>query len=454
VRSIQKFAPWIRHFIFVTNGQVPSWLDVNHPRVTVISHDQIFPNKTHLPTFNSNAIEVHLHRIPELSRRFLYINDDVMAGSAWQRSDFWTSARGHRLYFTWEVPECHPGCAAESIGDGRCDAECRTVECEFDGGDCERSEGEGGETSTGLDAAEAGGGQEAESRERSEGRTWKGSGRMLLDAYGDSLRHSVRVLSKQYNPSKRRVRVPAHMPHMFDREIMSDMQREFPDEFETTSAHRFRRAGDMQMAFSYFNFVAGRRGVFDAEQAVQEADANEDGGLDLNELRTLVARVRTPISDALVAHVQATLLGADGLRSASARHNDRGPMPGNIWPPALGASLNAAVSSQHLVKAADLRRGGGFVSQLRGAMRRRPRYRSEVVSTEEACFLSLSNTSTLDSLDVLRSRQCKFICLNDDFPAATPPEELKAAWRHVTAFYASIVPLPSQMELAPDNGDS
>lgn len=126
------------------------------------------------------------------------------------------------------------GCAAESIGDGRCDAECRTVECEFDGGDCERSEvidaehhpnsaptqhlaepmplkwqslrfrhecaadgwsiqGEGGETSTGLDAAEAGGGQEAESRERSEGRTWKGSGRMLLDAYGDSLRHSVRV---------------------------------------------------------------------------------------------------------------------------------------------------------------------------------------------------------------------------------------------------------------------
>eukprot|EP00961_Rhodomonas_salina_P028619 386362-Rhodomonas_salina.1 len=57
-----------------------------------------------------------------------------------------------------------------------------------------------------------------------------------------------------------------------------------------------RRAGDMQMAFSYFNFVAGRRGVFDAEQAVQEADANEDGGLDLNEVRcarcvSLVLRV-------------------------------------------------------------------------------------------------------------------------------------------------------------------
>ena len=26
-------------------------------------HDQIFPNKSHLPTFNSNAIELHLHNI-------------------------------------------------------------------------------------------------------------------------------------------------------------------------------------------------------------------------------------------------------------------------------------------------------------------------------------------------------------------------------------------------------
>ena len=30
----------------------------------IITHEQIFPNKSHLPTFNSVAIESHVHRIP------------------------------------------------------------------------------------------------------------------------------------------------------------------------------------------------------------------------------------------------------------------------------------------------------------------------------------------------------------------------------------------------------
>ena len=51
LRSLEKFAPWIRNVYLVTNGQVPSWIDVSHPRLKIITHDMIFPNTSHLPTF-------------------------------------------------------------------------------------------------------------------------------------------------------------------------------------------------------------------------------------------------------------------------------------------------------------------------------------------------------------------------------------------------------------------
>jgi UDP-N-acetylglucosamine-lysosomal-enzyme len=47
----------------VTNGQIPSWLDLDHPRITVVPHEDIFLNQSHLPTFSSPAIETHIHRI-------------------------------------------------------------------------------------------------------------------------------------------------------------------------------------------------------------------------------------------------------------------------------------------------------------------------------------------------------------------------------------------------------
>ena len=48
----------------VTNGQVPYWLNLDAPRLTVVTHAELFPNASHLPTFSSPAIEAHLHRIP------------------------------------------------------------------------------------------------------------------------------------------------------------------------------------------------------------------------------------------------------------------------------------------------------------------------------------------------------------------------------------------------------
>jgi hypothetical protein len=77
LRSLHCFAPWVRRVFIVTDDQVPAWLDTTHPAVTVVSHREIFGDTGRLPTFNSQAIESRLHRIPGLSEHFLYLNDDM-----------------------------------------------------------------------------------------------------------------------------------------------------------------------------------------------------------------------------------------------------------------------------------------------------------------------------------------------------------------------------------------
>lgn len=37
LRSIEKFAPWIRKVYIVTSGQIPYWLNLKHPKLQVCS---------------------------------------------------------------------------------------------------------------------------------------------------------------------------------------------------------------------------------------------------------------------------------------------------------------------------------------------------------------------------------------------------------------------------------
>lgn len=80
LRSIWQFAPWVNHIYIVTDDQHPSWLDPNHPKVTVVSHREIFNPDDALPVFNSHAIESQLHHIDGLSEHYLYMNDDFLFG--------------------------------------------------------------------------------------------------------------------------------------------------------------------------------------------------------------------------------------------------------------------------------------------------------------------------------------------------------------------------------------
>ncbi|GAB1295470.1 N-acetylglucosamine-1-phosphotransferase subunits alpha/beta [Apodemus speciosus] len=136
LRSIERHAPWVRNIFIVTNGQIPSWLNLDNPRVTIVTHQDIFQNLSHLPTFSSPAIESHIHRIEGLSHKFIYLNDDVMFGKDVWPDDFYSHSKGQKVYLTWPVPNCAEGCPGSWIKDGYCDKACNNSACDWDGGDC------------------------------------------------------------------------------------------------------------------------------------------------------------------------------------------------------------------------------------------------------------------------------------------------------------------------------
>jgi Stealth protein CR2, conserved region 2/Stealth protein CR1, conserved region 1/Stealth protein CR4, conserved region 4 len=79
LRALEKFFPAHGHIYVVTDAQTPAWLR-SSDRLTVVDHRDLIP-AAHLPTFDSSHIESYIHRIPGLSERYFYLNDDVMFGA-------------------------------------------------------------------------------------------------------------------------------------------------------------------------------------------------------------------------------------------------------------------------------------------------------------------------------------------------------------------------------------
>lgn len=86
-RAVEKFAPWVRKVHFVTFGHLPPWLNVNCPKLNIVRHDEFIPSE-YLPLFNSSAIEINIHRIKDLSEKFIYFNDDMFLIDSVKKDDF------------------------------------------------------------------------------------------------------------------------------------------------------------------------------------------------------------------------------------------------------------------------------------------------------------------------------------------------------------------------------
>ena len=93
MRGIEENMPFIRkvHLVVSHDSQVPKW--VNREAVNVVLHKDIIPVE-YLPTFNSNTIEMHLHRIANLDEEYLYFNDDIFPVAKCEPEDFFRQGRG------------------------------------------------------------------------------------------------------------------------------------------------------------------------------------------------------------------------------------------------------------------------------------------------------------------------------------------------------------------------
>lgn len=136
LRSIAMNAPWVRRiYVVVANAaQIPNWLltklkqtkrqqakqtkqteqteqtkqtkQAPAPEIRVVYHADYFPPEEikagALPTFNSNAIETYLHRIPELSEHFVIMNDDCFFGKPIGKHDLYLKEGTPLVSFQFE----------------------------------------------------------------------------------------------------------------------------------------------------------------------------------------------------------------------------------------------------------------------------------------------------------------------------------------------------------------
>lgn len=92
LRGIETCMPFIRNVFLVVSheSQVPQWADTSNLRIVL--HKDIIPEE-YLPTFNSTAIEMFLHRIEGLDEQFIYFNDDMFPVGKCAQEDFFKDGK-------------------------------------------------------------------------------------------------------------------------------------------------------------------------------------------------------------------------------------------------------------------------------------------------------------------------------------------------------------------------
>ena len=112
LRSLDRFAPWIRKVYVVAGEDAPKWLAGEHSRLSLAKRADLLPAGA-----NADLLEWQLFRIPGLSRQFLYLDANTFLGQPLNASDFLTSRSGYRFFV--EPSEIAPGSTAETLLNSR-----------------------------------------------------------------------------------------------------------------------------------------------------------------------------------------------------------------------------------------------------------------------------------------------------------------------------------------------
>lgn len=87
LKGVKKYAKWVsKIYVIVDRLNWHNQIEVGNG-VEVVFHDEFIPEK-YLPTFNSNVIEMNIHRIQGLSENFILFNDDCFVTDYISKEDF------------------------------------------------------------------------------------------------------------------------------------------------------------------------------------------------------------------------------------------------------------------------------------------------------------------------------------------------------------------------------
>ena len=248
-----------------------------------------------------------------------------------------------------------------------------------------------------------------------------------LDIFGKSIRFVDSLLNEAYGTVEDSRSVIAHMPHLIDKRVVQLIEEKWPDEMTETSAHRFRNERDMQFAFTYFYYLMNEaRDVSFMELWVQ-LDTDEDGSLNENEIRSMVALIEDldedhPLNSERIEAVKKEIIEANGAGLLSSEIT--ASRLSNT--PSIVQRLVNAVSPNNVLGGIDMN--------------------YELASMDQVTFLMLKDNATevLHRLDSIRKKRTKFVCINDNMNTT----EAKAENLEILHdFYDSMYPLPSSFEL-------
>jgi len=265
--------------------------------------------------------------------------------------------------------------------------------------------------------------------------------KLLEDTFGNSLRYVNTLYRARYGSEQRKA--PAHMPHMIDRDVMSELQGIFPKEFDATSTHRFRDSEDMQFSFSYFYYLMNEKPPFDLERIFREnLDLNKDGVLDMLEIRhlTLMLMPGKPTVFGMRSRMSQMM---DDLKLPRARKNDR-----NLKTDQDVIQHRLAMGEP--VTFERIKETPKIVDQLKKHARKQTKYKHELVTLNEVEFFMVPDDydQVQERLDHIMVKAPKFICLNDDMNKThDPPARTLKALRD---FYTTYYPDPTPFELPED----
>lgn len=102
LRSIDEHMPFVSrlHLVVQSDSQVPDW--VNRETVNVVLHEDFIP-KEFLPTFNGNTIEMFFHRIPNIAKRYIVFNDDMLVMKDIKVEDIYDGMIPIDMFYTYKT---------------------------------------------------------------------------------------------------------------------------------------------------------------------------------------------------------------------------------------------------------------------------------------------------------------------------------------------------------------